>query len=260
MTFRPKKPVPAEFQETLVCLTTHWRRNGQILGEVNIGWRSRGLVMVGRVPHPGALESVHHTEYARAWLERLRECCSLPPTCRIQTHDEPPSHLGNLEGLAAYYVDPFQSSPLRSATDGLGIPLYLLPLEGDDRERFFLWSQQYDAVATLEALAGSLELESYREMSDPFSLLNRQGRSWARLVESTTHTPTYYWLVHLYGDGNPTRPCPTCGQEWHVEPSGDGLYRFPFRCDVCRLVSTVSQESGRDPRGDWGCWSPFNIF
>lgn len=232
------------------------RRNGQILGDPMLGWHSGRLRFVARVPHPDAMDVTHRSHHVQTWLTRLADCCKHTPSCEIQTHGEFPTHLASLEGVSSLYINPFEDSVVRSGRDGLGIPLYLLPIDADDRERLNNWQRQYDWISSLEASTGVLEYETYKEMADPFSHLSRCGRAWAHAIEEATGLPTFYYLVHHYGsEGN--RPCPLCGEEWHVEGEPhEGLDSYPYRCGPCRLLSHEPSDRQDDPlRSGFGRWA-----
>jgi predicted nucleic acid-binding Zn ribbon protein len=252
--FQPTRPLPEDFLDTVSLLATALRRNGHVLGEPVLGWEGHELRLLGSVPHPESLAPAYRSEYVQIWLTKLASWCEHTPSCEIRTHDEAPSHLGSLEDLPSLYIHSYENTVLRCGPDGLGVPLYLLPLHPDERERLNNWQRQYDWVASLEASCGCLEFEAYREMADQHSWLTRQGRAWAQRIEEVTQLPTYYYLVHHHGDANP-RPCPGCGQEWQVEGEGLGLDSFPFRCDACRLLSCDASNHPGDVRSVFGRWS-----
>ena len=252
--FLPIRPLHEEFLETVNWLATALRRNGHLLDRPMLGWEGERLRMVGTVPHPQALDQCYRSEYVQVWLSKLDEWCQKTPTCDIRKHNEAPTHVGSLEGLEELYINPLENSILRCAPDGLGVPLYLLPLHPDERERLNNWQRQFDWVSLLEASCGCLEFECYREMADQHSWLTRQGRAWARRIEETTQLPTYYYLVHHYGRQG-QRPCPLCGEEWLRESGEMGLDTFPYRCDPCRLLSVEPRHDEADIRSAFGRWS-----
>lgn len=147
-------------------------------------------------------------------------------------------------------------SPLRSGIEGNGVPLHLLNLHYDDRERIYFWHSTYKSLARAE-FAGYFEAEICCELQDPNSALARTGRGLAQQIEDTTNLKTYYHLVRYYGrrDGDDKRLCPGCGQKWAVGlTSESGLGRFPFRCDFCRLISDYASDADGDPRSRFGEW------
>lgn len=254
--FHPLRPLADDFMDAVHWLALALRRNGQILGDPLWSWQSGKVRFVAKVPHRDAMDPAHRSHYVQSWLTRLAECCKHTPACEIQTHGEQPSHLSSLDGLASLYINPFEDSVVRSGTDGLGVPLYLLPIDPDDRERLNNWQRQFDWISSLEAAGDLLEYETYRQMADPHSKLSRCGRAWAHLIEESTGLPTFYYLVHHYGD-HQFRLCPLCGEEWLMDGElHEGLDAYPYRCGPCRLVSHHAGDTEADPlRSPIGQWS-----
>jgi predicted nucleic acid-binding Zn ribbon protein len=67
-----------------------------------------------------------------------------------------------------------------------------------------------------------------------------QNLKICRTLESLTNTPTYYYLHNYlrYKEDDLTSACPGCGNNWGLQSQ---LHeRYDFKCDQCRLVSTLS--------------------
>ena len=76
------------------------------------------------------------------------------------------------------------------------------------------------------------------------SRLQRRGSDLARRLEGLCGIPTYYYLYRVGGlsaAGEKARPCPSCGGEWALAAPLHEI--FDFKCDPCRLVSTLSWDS-----------------
>jgi len=258
LRFRPRQPLEPEFLETLGLYITSLRRNGQFLGDYVSGWEGAQLVIRCKVPTKNAMDAVYRSDYSQAWLLTLSSWCERNPICKVHNHDAGSSHVESLQSLTRLIVDPFEDSPVRVSPDGLGVPLFLLPLEAEEREHLHSWHRQFEAVSVLEAGGGCLGFESYREMADPYGWLNRLGRAWAGRLEEATGLPTYYYLYHRYGDGSEPRPCSLCGADWQ---NFDAEWtEFPLVCHSCRLLSEHPTDHGRDCRAAFGNRSAEALF
>lgn len=72
------------------------------------------------------------------------------------------------------------------------------------------------------------------------SNLSKQGMEICKRIEELTSIPTYYFLYNYRkarGD-QLSRPCPICSSKWNLKEQLHNFY--DFKCDTCRLVSTIS--------------------
>jgi predicted nucleic acid-binding Zn ribbon protein len=116
--------------------------------------------------------------------------------------------------------------------------------------------RQYKRYDHLQLDCGPLEVEAYRQLADPASVLGIAGRELAREVERATKLPTYYYLLRYWGwaDREGERRCPDCGGPWKNQGarSPSGLGWFDFRCEQCRLVSHVATSFDDDGHPEIG--------
>jgi predicted nucleic acid-binding Zn ribbon protein len=86
----------------------------------------------------------------------------------------------------------------------------------------------------------TLERAATREMSRADSSLSKRGRAICDKVTASTGIPTYYYLYRYTATTmkqERARKCPSCAGEWLLE---EPEHIFDFRCDRCRLVSSIS--------------------
>ena len=127
------------------------------------------------------------------------------------------------------------------------VPLYLIP--GTDNEHEYLmtsWVSSYRAVDELWIQSGALEMEAYRQLSDPESELSQSGREHCRYIEAQTGIPTYYSIHRYYGPEARDEPivCPACGNITRPigEEAGEDAY-LKWLCDDCRLAYPAPVEA-----------------
>jgi predicted nucleic acid-binding Zn ribbon protein len=134
----------------------------------------------------------------------------------------------------------------------------LLPLEFQRKNDLTSWQAEYVLYDRLWLNSGSLEIAAYKELTDPASQLSGEGRDICAEIEKNTGVPTYYFLMRYYSPskGADDRPCPGCGKPWRVQQPQDApFHHWPFRCEHCRLVSTVGVDVNKR-LAKLGQWSP----
>ena len=149
-----------------------------------------------------------------------------------------------------------QFSPLDCGDCGDNVPLYRIPKppEFDDQgysdpgrqECFYItqWEDAYYACSRLEILSGFGERWATRQMQDHDSGLSKQGREVCRGIEEMVGVPVYYYLFNyrrLTEEQDKQRKCPECGSDWLLEEPWHRI--FAFRCEPCRLVSSITCNS-----------------
>lgn len=152
----------------------------------------------------------------------------------------------------AYLLDLLESVPVMDFDSQDEIPLYLLPINADERERIYDLHRDCWRMACLE-YGSVLEFECYRQLADLDSPTNRIGLEHRDLLETALGASVYYKLCCFYGypqdkDG---RPCPMCGDMttaiWNSAC---------HQCDSCRLLVDAPGNSEGDYRAPIGRYRP----
>jgi predicted nucleic acid-binding Zn ribbon protein len=79
------------------------------------------------------------------------------------------------------------------------------------------------------------------QQSNYDSELSKQGREVAAKLTQVSGVPTYYYLTNFSqrsADDDRSRPCPSCGGDWHLDQEIHGFFRH--RCDKCLLMSSYA--------------------
>ncbi|MEM9378781.1 MAG: DUF2310 family Zn-ribbon-containing protein [Planctomycetota bacterium] len=146
-------------------------------------------------------------------------------------------------------------SPLWHPSSDRHLPLHLVPLPADDRERIVMWERLQRALDRVwfHAPTDALELDAYRERAWLDSAGIAVARDHARRVEQALGVPVYAWLERHYGApaDDAERPCPACGGAWRAK--GEDTGETWRRCDACRLASHVAYTNDAE---DWARFAP----
>ena len=136
------------------------------------------------------------------------------------------------------------ASPLACGSCFKPVPLYRLPpYNGHDYYDVFSWEDNYQSCDTLQMGCVVSERWAMNQMQDFESQLSKQGREICKKIEALTSIPTYYFLFNyrkLKGNQR-SRTCPGCGYKWDLNPPLHDF--FDFKCDQCKIVSTISQNA-----------------
>ena len=239
---------PAVLHDLLESLASALERSGQLIGTATVGWRGEALRLSGLLPCPDALDERHHSEAGEDRLAQLRQH-SVRDTLEVFPTPETATHLSAVPHAQRYILQAelgAPRSPLWCPEHGAALPLYLVPIDPDERERVFFWARSAQRLHGLEEACGALEVESYRELSQPDSDHITEALELAALLEEALGAAVYVPLVRYFGAprDDVKRPCPSCGSRTWRRP----LERPPFRCEPCRLVSYEADST--DPE-DW---------
>ena len=135
-------------------------------------------------------------------------------------------------------------SPLTCGTCTKSVPLYRLPAYDDYGYIPILsWETNYISCDRLQMNCEVGERWALNQMQEVTSALSRQGLAICKKIEELTSIPTYYYLYNYkkHKGDQLTRPCPGCGKKWDLKTSLHNMY--DFKCDQCKLVSTLSPNS-----------------
>ncbi|HEY3493654.1 MAG TPA: DUF2310 family Zn-ribbon-containing protein [Polyangiaceae bacterium] len=242
-------PVPAgdrrSTADTASDLLTSWYKNGQI---VDACWlladRGHYLEAVVRIAEPVSLEPSHHNVYSQAVLDKL-----LPVVPRVALLGPEPNSsrtcicpASSALVLFTHYLSP--EPPVRCLDCFGPVPLYRLPHVHDQEHSVLLqWAADYRACDTLQMHCTTGERFGERQLGEHDSSLARNGRALCAELEFASGTAVYYYLHKMRSRGRASeleRRCPACDAPWLLERP---LHGFDFRCEPCRLVSSIASDA-----------------
>ncbi len=223
------------------------RQNGQILGkEFPIVQSGQVLKSFALIPEADALGRSHDNKWAKRaradlvkkGLTHLRvKVFGDDPTSRSpDACDAPDDYILYTDYLTL-------ESPLRCGRCFDPVPLYHVPPTYDDSEFYNVktWESDYQACDTLQMNCHTGERFGIKEMSEADSSLSRRGRGLCAAIEQGTGKPVYYYLFRYVRrttrEKEEARRCPVCGGAWFLD---EPWHIFDFKCEACRLVSTIS--------------------
>ena len=236
--------------DAIEILLSALRMNGQVCGkEFPVAVTTSGYAATVLIPEWTSLDATNHNDYVRNGLQRVREAGLSEPehliaedmdgagACRC---DSPPSYV-----LYTTYVS--LESPLRCGGCFLPVPLYRIPPTKDKEYNDIIqWQSYYQACDTLQMNCTPMERAALRQLSRLDSGLSKAGLEVCGRIYEATRIPTYYHLHRERGRSvrqEKKRLCSGCQGEWLLPAR---WHLFDFRCDPCRLLSTVAWDIGRD--------------
>lgn len=264
LTFRAPDDRDAAIS-TAFRLAASLMRSGQFLDEYIVGWIGADLRITGEVPLPNALDEPYRTRYVRQSVTKLEEMSRGPVA--VHVHPLAPGreafHTEDLSDVDLLILRPQRNrvvSPLWDPDGGEHVPLYLVPMDADERERIVTWAKVQNLLEGVwfHSPTEQLELDAYRERARADSASITTGREHARAIEDALGVPVYTWLDRHYGapEGDDDRPCPGCGGSWRIEwadEEDNEDEEAPFRCEPCRLASDRARSIDEE---DWGRFAP----
>jgi len=241
-----KLPASADADEVADKLDGYFgmlQKNGQICGGALHTVSNGNVVAFASLVRPDAMLRTHHSRYGIAELDVLCELFGKPPSWEILADHVPAAFpdLFNSSALCLFSSFTDGLSPICCMDTGERLPLYMIPVGDDVRERLYFWSREYNRMDNIWVSSGELEIPAYEQLATASSLLAKEGRKLAAQVESVLKVPVYYFLMRYYGRGedDSQRCCPGCGNDWRykVAATKSHFLELPFRCSECRLVS-----------------------
>lgn len=222
------------------------RYNGQVLGRefptaMHAGWLTCRVVC----PEQDSLHARYHNRQVELAISSLHQVGLTTPKITLKGQDlnsDTTDQCRDQSWQLLYTTYLHSCSPLRCGEHFSPIPLYQIPaVANGDFKKILRWQEDWEACDQLQMNGSILEHAAVDEISDPHSRLSRRGQELAKRIEQLTQTPTFYYLYRVGGkslNAELERPCPSCGQPWHLnEPLHD---IFDFKCEPCRLVSNLS--------------------
>jgi predicted nucleic acid-binding Zn ribbon protein len=251
----------SELEDAAENYVTSLFHSGQLCGEYFLTWIKGRLICHTLMAGVGADKSRFHSLHSKTYLEKVIKAFGRSPVWTIQD-DEIPTRNPSWKASTLYlFTHAFDwKSPLCRGDTGQPIPAFSLPLEFQRKNDLIRWQAEYILHDRLWLNSGALELAAYKELVDPNSGLSADGREICADIEKATSVPTYYFLMRYSaaGQGADDRPCPGCGGLWHIpQPEGAAFHQWQFRCEACRLVSTVGVDINKR-LAKIGQWKPNN--
>ncbi|NQX38695.1 Predicted nucleic acid-binding protein, contains Zn-ribbon domain [Pedobacter steynii] len=235
-----------EIFEEMSFLTHYYRGNGQSQGRIESQYIAGSkIICLPFTLEKDSLDRKYNNFYTDRQREKIEQLCdtkiqikTVGKTC--ETYNSACNcKKSDFYILITNYIT--IESPICCGTCHQSVPLYRLPKYADHGYAPILsWESNYISCDTLQMNCEVGERWASNQMEDLKSTLTKQGLKICRTLESLTHTPVYYYLHNYskYKGDELSRTCPGCNSNWGLQaPLHD---RYDFKCDQCRLVSTLS--------------------
>jgi predicted nucleic acid-binding Zn ribbon protein len=238
-----------ELIEEFGLLMSFYRSNGQIQGKIETQFiNGVKMVCLPFTLEKNSLENKYSNLYVKQQTIKIEELCksklefktvgksyaSYKTPCNCKKSD--------FYILITNYLT--IQSPISCGNCYNSVPLYRLPKYNSHEYRQILsWEANYISCDTLQMNCEVGERWATNQMEDLNSELTKQGISICEKINELTNVPTFYYLHNYrkYKGDLLSRPCPSCNLKWDLEQT---LHKvFDFKCDNCRLVSSISPNS-----------------
>ncbi|WP_018693704.1 DUF2310 family Zn-ribbon-containing protein [Algicola sagamiensis] len=235
-------------------------RNGQARDDYHVVVSGNQMMAYIHMNGRDAIQRQYHSKYGLSELGQVVDIIGQEPTWSevggenkdITTAYSDASHLF----LFTHLGD--ASWGLFHGDSGFGIPLYCLPVSEYFKERFYFWVRNYQRLDAL-FMNGYLEIQCYKELASPESMLSKEGRSLCAELSKALNIPVYYYLLRYWGrrEGEAVRLCPGCGETWQQSQRNENdelFHHFHFKCDHCFLVSHIASAYDDERHARIGEW------
>lgn len=237
--------LPHDVLEIAGALVHALRMNGQVCGsEFPDAFYQDRYIVHAFIPEESALAPERHNKHVRRDLERLAEAGVTRPRLTV-LGEETGAGVCRCQSPSTYLLfrEPLSlESPLRCGNCFSPVPLYRVPPTYDGEYYDVICWQSDHASCSRLGLNCRVALRAVTsELSRVGSNLSQDGLSICNKIHASTSIPVYYHLDRYYGRSYKReleRQCPLCGGAWLLERPWHGW--FDFRCDQCRLVSTIA--------------------
>ena len=245
-----------DIAETYIASLFH---AGQLCGEYFVTWIKGQLICHALIAGLGADKMRYHSDWGKANLKKVIKAFGRTPVWTNRDDERLKRNVSWKAPTLHLFTHAFDwKPPLCRGDSGQPVPTFLLPLVFQRKNDLIRWQAEYILHDRLWLNSGSLELAAYKELVDPNSCLSADGREICAEIEKATSMPTYYFLMRYYApnQGADDRPCPGCGEPWHIpQPQGAPFHQWSFRCEPCRLVSTIGVDVNKR-LAKLGQWTP----
>ena len=239
-----------ELVDQFNLLLSHYRGNGQTQGKIETQFiKGNKIIGLPFTLEKNSLDKQNNNFYVKRQIERIETLCN--STLQIKTigktHESYKGACNCTQSdfyiLITNYIT--IQSPLTCGTCDMPVPLYRLPKYHDYGYMPILnWETNYISCDSLQMNCEVGERWALNQMQKINSQLSKQGIEICKKIEGKTSVPTFYYL-HNYKkvkDNQFITFCPSCGEKWDLKEQIHEFY--DFKCDKCRVISTISQNSG----------------
>jgi len=238
-----------EIVDEFGILMSHYRGNGQIQGNIQTEYIfGNKLIGLPYTLEKNSLDAKFNNFYVNKQTEKIEELC----TSKIHINTVGKSYDTYISPCICKKIDFYIlitnyitiESPISCGTCNHSVPLYRIPKYHDHGYMPILsWETNYISCDSLQMNCEVGERWALNQMQNFNSTLTKQGLKICQALETSTGTPTYYYL-HNYRKnkaGFQMNLCPNCNHSWALKSRLHNFY--DFKCDHCRLVSTISMNS-----------------
>ncbi|MBI4750225.1 MAG: DUF2310 family Zn-ribbon-containing protein [Acidobacteria bacterium] len=236
----------AEVDDLVTAYLVSLRKNGQICGDFLHALCPDGFVAYTKLARPDAASRGYHSESGLEYLTHVISTFGKGPTWKFLENEVPMTfHDFRTSSFLFLFTSAFDGdSPICCGDTGHRVPTYLVPVTETEREDLFSWAGEYNHLDNIWLGSGELEIPAYQQLASLNSGLTQTGRQLAEKVEAALGIPTYYFLMRYFGrgKGEANRTCPGCNGQWLIQENlqAEYFWKFPFRCEKCRLVSQIA--------------------
>ena len=230
-------------------LMSFYRGSGQTQGKIESQYISNNkIVCLPYTLEKNSLDKKFNNFYVNRQTEKVEEFCNSKLTINTvgKSYDsyKTPCNCkkSNFYILITNYVS--TESPLICGTCNKSVPLYRLPFYYDHGYMPILsWETNYISCDSLQMNCEVGERWALNQMQEIDSQLSKQGIDICRKIQEITSIPTYYYLHNFrkYKGNQLVKPCPNCNGKWNLKEKLHN--RYDFKCDKCKIISTVSINS-----------------
>ena len=227
-------------------LAKFYRDSGQTQGQIASQYISDDrIVYLPFTLEKDSLDKKYNNQYVNKHTKTVEELCnSIISTKTVgETHEgytgpctcEKPDYYILITNYLTI------ESPLTCGTCHRSVPLYRIPAYYDEGYVPILsWETNYISCDSLQMNCEVGERWALRQMQEIDSQLSKQGLEICGKIEDLTSIPTYYYLHNWKKRKGQQllKPCPVCKGKWELETPLHN--RYDFKCDNCRIISTVS--------------------
>ena len=230
-------------------LMGHYRGSGQTQGSIETQYISENKMVCLPFTHEqNSLDKKYNNYYVDKQIKKLEEVCNSSIQFKTVGKDYDSYKTPCKCKASDFYILITNyatiCSPIACGKCNNYVPLYRLPKYYDNGYKPILsWETNYQSCDSLQMNCEVGERWALNQMQEVKSQLSKQGIEICNKITELTNISTYYYL-HNYrkhkGD-QLKRRCQNCNSKWELKKQLHNFY--DFKCDKCKLVSTISPNS-----------------
>jgi predicted nucleic acid-binding Zn ribbon protein len=235
-----------ELVDDFGLLMAFYRTSGQTQGKIESQYINKDtIVCYPFTLEKNALNEKYNNEHVNKNIRKIEKKCQsklkLKTVGKSYAHYKSPCTCKK----SAFYILMTNyvtiQSPVKCGTCYYPVPLYRIPKYEDDGYCSILsWETDYVSCDSLQMNCSVGEKWALNQMEKATSALTKQGLTICQKVEAITSIPMYYYL-HNYSKIPTKEHCPICKGDWALKEKLHDF--FDYKCDTCKLVSTLSFNS-----------------